>query len=53
MLWTAIAAMQRTDRDLVSVVYTGDTDASKAQIIAKVKVGQSCGKRCIHFLVSV
>jgi alpha-1,2-mannosyltransferase len=40
VLWTAIAAMQRTDRTVVSIVYTGDTDASKEQIIAKVKVGE-------------
>jgi alpha-1,2-mannosyltransferase len=40
VLWTAIAAMQRTDRTVVSIVYTGDTDASKEQIIAKVKVSE-------------
>lgn len=38
MLWTAIAAMQRTDSDVVSVVYSGDIDASKENIISKVKV---------------
>ena len=30
--------MQRTEPDVISVVYSGDTDATKAQIIAKVKV---------------
>jgi hypothetical protein len=35
VLWTAIAHM---DPDIVSVVYTGDTEASKQEIIAKVKV---------------
>ncbi|GLB38552.1 putative ALG11 mannosyltransferase N-terminus [Lyophyllum shimeji] len=37
VLWTAIAALQRTETDVVSVVYSGDTDASKSEIIAKVK----------------
>lgn len=37
-MWTAIAALQRTDPDIVSIVYSGDIDASKEQIIAKVKV---------------
>jgi hypothetical protein len=30
--------MQRTEPDVISVVYSGDTDASKEQIIAKAKV---------------
>ena len=30
--------MQRTDPDVVSVVYSGDTEASKESIISKVKV---------------
>jgi alpha-1,2-mannosyltransferase len=38
VLWTAIAFIHRTERDIVSAVYTGDTDVSKEQIIAKVKV---------------
>jgi len=38
VLWTAIAAVQRTEPDVVSVVYSGDVDASKEEIIAKVKV---------------
>jgi hypothetical protein len=38
VLWTAIALMQRTEPDVISVVYSGDTDATKEQIIAKVKV---------------
>ncbi|KIM43076.1 glycosyltransferase family 4 protein, partial [Hebeloma cylindrosporum] len=37
VLWTAIASMQKVEPDVISVVYTGDTDATKAQIIAKVK----------------
>ncbi|RDB14695.1 GDP-Man:Man(3)GlcNAc(2)-PP-Dol alpha-1,2-mannosyltransferase [Hypsizygus marmoreus] len=37
VLWTAIAALQRTEHDVVSVVYSGDVDASKIDIIAKVK----------------
>ena len=39
VLWTAIAAMQRTNPDIISAVYSGDTDATKAEIISKVKVG--------------
>jgi alpha-1,2-mannosyltransferase len=38
VLWTAIALMQRTEPDVISVVYSGDTNASKEQIIAKAKV---------------
>ncbi len=38
VLWTAIAATQRSNPDVVSVVYTGDTEVSKEQIIAKAKV---------------
>ncbi|KAH9948253.1 mannosyltransferase [Amylocystis lapponica] len=37
VLWTAIAIMQRSEPDVVSVVYSGDVDATKEQIIAKVK----------------
>lgn len=40
-MWTAIAALQRTDPDVLSVIYTGDIDASKGQIIDKVKVNCS------------
>lgn len=38
MLWTAIAAMQHSDPNLLFVVYSGDVDASKEEIIAKAKV---------------
>ena len=38
VLWTAIALMQRTKPDVISVVYSGDVGASKEQIIAKAKV---------------
>ncbi|KAK7060342.1 hypothetical protein VNI00_001107 [Paramarasmius palmivorus] len=37
VLWTAIAAIQRNEKDMVSVVYSGDIDANKEEIIAKVK----------------
>ncbi|KAF9220277.1 glycosyltransferase family 4 protein [Gyrodon lividus] len=37
VLWTAIAHIQREHKDIVSVVYSGDTDASKQEIIDKVK----------------
>ena len=38
MLWTAVALLQRTDPQIVSVVYSGDGEAGKDEIIAKVKV---------------
>lgn len=38
VLWTAIKAMQRNEPDIVSVVYSGDIDASKTEIIDKVLV---------------
>ncbi len=38
MLWAAIAAMQHSDPNLLFVVYSGDIDASKEEIIAKAKV---------------
>ena len=37
VLYTAIAYLQRTDPSIVSIVYTGDTDATKEEIISKVK----------------
>ncbi|THH09587.1 hypothetical protein EW146_g8649 [Bondarzewia mesenterica] len=37
VLWTAIALMQRIEPEIVNVVYSGDVDASKEDIIAKVK----------------
>ncbi|RXW23803.1 hypothetical protein EST38_g2071 [Candolleomyces aberdarensis] len=37
VLWTAIAHIQRTRPNIVSVVYSGDTDATKQEILAKVK----------------
>ncbi|KAJ4483308.1 mannosyltransferase [Lentinula aciculospora] len=37
VLWTAIAALQRTEPDIISIVYSGDTDATKEDIISKVK----------------
>lgn len=38
MLWTAIRDVQKEFPHVVCVVYTGDTDASKEQILFKVKV---------------
>ncbi|KAF9265198.1 mannosyltransferase [Marasmius fiardii PR-910] len=37
VLWTAVAALQRNEPEVISVVYTGDVDASKEEIIDKVK----------------
>lgn len=38
VLWTAVALIQRTEPEVISVVYTGDADATKEEIIAKVEV---------------
>ncbi|KAF9453183.1 glycosyltransferase family 4 protein [Macrolepiota fuliginosa MF-IS2] len=37
VLWTAIAALQRNEPEIISVVYSGDIDATKDQILDKVK----------------
>ncbi|KAH0832377.1 glycosyltransferase family 4 protein [Lanmaoa asiatica] len=37
VLWTAVAHIQREHKDVICVVYSGDTDASKQEIIEKVK----------------
>ncbi|KAF9516363.1 glycosyltransferase family 4 protein [Hydnum rufescens UP504] len=37
VLWAAVAYLQRTEPDLVCVVYTGDTEASKGDIISNVQ----------------
>ncbi|KAF8273568.1 hypothetical protein EI94DRAFT_1769118 [Lactarius quietus] len=50
VLWTAVALMQRTEPDVISVVYSGDTDATKEQIIAKVKVRPVRHHSCAGFL---
>lgn len=38
VLWTAIAMLQREEPDIISIVYSGDADATKEQILEKVKV---------------
>lgn len=38
VLWTAVALLQRTSPNVVSIVYSGDGDAGKDEIIDKVKV---------------
>ena len=48
VLWSAIAYLQRTQQDVVSLVYTGDfpsggTDADKERIINNVNVSYSFG----------
>ncbi|TFK27677.1 mannosyltransferase [Coprinopsis marcescibilis] len=37
VLWTAIASIQRAHPDVLSVVYSGDIDTTKGQILEKVK----------------
>ena len=52
VLWTAILSTQRTHSDIISVVYTGDVDVSKAQILAKVesRFGISLNPSTVHFV---
>lgn len=38
VLWTAVANIQREHKDIICVVYSGDGDASKEEIVEKVKV---------------
>ncbi|TBU21183.1 hypothetical protein BD311DRAFT_801014, partial [Dichomitus squalens] len=37
VLWAAVSAIQRKEPDMISVVYSGDTDTTKEKIIEKVK----------------
>ncbi|KAF7776779.1 CAZyme family GT4 [Agaricus bisporus var. burnettii] len=37
VLWTAVAAMQRNEPEVVSIVYSGDIDATKESILGKVQ----------------
>ncbi|KAF9810310.1 hypothetical protein IEO21_06998 [Rhodonia placenta] len=37
VLWTAIAMLQRFEPEVVNIVYTGDIDVTKEQIIERVK----------------
>jgi hypothetical protein len=38
VLWTAVSHIQHEHKDIICVVYSGDVDASKQEIIEKVKV---------------
>ena len=38
VLWAAIHGIQNKETDIISVVYSGDTDTTKEKIIQKVKV---------------
>ena len=37
-MWTAIACLQREEPNVICLVYTGDTDASKSEIMSKIEV---------------
>ncbi|KZT12185.1 glycosyltransferase family 4 protein [Laetiporus sulphureus 93-53] len=37
VLWTAVAILQRNEPNMISIVYSGDVDATKQEIIDKVK----------------
>ncbi|KZT39934.1 mannosyltransferase [Sistotremastrum suecicum HHB10207 ss-3] len=52
VLWTAISFFQRTEPDVVNVVYTGDVGVSKEKILANVKdrFNVALDPRSIHFV---
>ncbi|KAG1727063.1 glycosyltransferase family 4 protein [Suillus paluster] len=52
VLWTAIAATQRAHPNCISLVYTGDVDATKEQIIAQVqsRFDISLDPKSLHFV---
>ncbi|KAL1744217.1 glycosyltransferase family 4 protein [Schizophyllum fasciatum] len=52
VLWTAIASIQRSHPEIISVVYSGDTDATKSEIIAKVKsrFAINLDPKALHFV---
>ncbi|KAI0727902.1 mannosyltransferase [Fomitopsis betulina] len=52
VLWTAIAMLQRDEPDIISVVYSGDVDATKEQILEKVKArfDIDLSPQTIHFV---
>jgi alpha-1,2-mannosyltransferase len=47
VLWAAVALIQREYPDIISIVYSGDTDASKEDIIQKAKVMWLLANMCI------
>ncbi len=53
VLWTAIALLQRTQLDVINVVYSGDTDATKEEIISKVQVCLSRAPKVYHTHIGV
>ncbi|KAH9891871.1 mannosyltransferase [Cubamyces lactineus] len=52
VLWAAISALQRKEPNIVSVVYSGDIDATKEKIIDKVKArfDIELSPRTLHFV---
>ncbi|KAF9046273.1 glycosyltransferase family 4 protein [Panaeolus papilionaceus] len=52
VLWTAIASVQRNDPDVISVVYSGDSDVTKEEIVSKVKsrFDIALDPRSLHFV---
>ena len=45
VLWAAIRSIQSKEPDIISVVYSGDTDTTKEKIIEKIKVSIYCCSR--------
>ncbi|KAI8986146.1 mannosyltransferase [Trametes punicea] len=52
VLWAAISALQRKEPNVISVVYSGDIDATKEKIIDKVKArfDIELSPRTLHFV---
>lgn len=52
VLWAAIAYIQRTHPDLLCVVYTGDVDATKSQILDRVqsRFSITLSPKTLHFV---
>jgi len=57
VLWTAIKHIQSTEQDVICIVYTGDVDASKNDIITKVHVRRvsliMAGRTSSHVAVAI
>lgn len=50
VLWTAVKHLQETDSAVVCVVYTGDVDATKQDIITRVNVRGRFSRVCLRAL---
>lgn len=53
VLWAAIVHIQKTRPDVLCVVYSGDKEASKEEIIAKVKVSSRYPRMNLAYSVAL